>query len=141
MPDRRSILNWFLGTSVGAMGASVLYPILHYLVPPDVPEAPTSQVVAAREGELKPNEGKIFQFGNRAAVLVRTADGSYRAFPGTCTHLNCTIQYRADLAQLWCACHNGFYDLNGHNVGGPPPRPLKPYEVHVVKGEIVVFKA
>jgi len=56
---RRRFLNWFLGTSVGAMCASILYPLARYMIPPDVPEAQTSRVVAGHEGDLKPNEGKI----------------------------------------------------------------------------------
>ena len=141
-PDsaRRRFLNWFLGTSLGAMCVAVLYPLARYIIPPDVPEAATSRVVAGREGDLKPNDGKVFRFGDRPAILVRTQEGRYRAYSATCTHLNCTVQYRGDMKQLWCACHNGVYDLNGKNVSGPPPRPLEEYSVNVSGGEIVVTK-
>ncbi len=122
------------------MCVSIIYPVARYISPPDIPEAQTSRVVAARDGELKPNEGKIFRFGSRPGILVRNADGSYRAYAATCTHLNCTVQYRGDLQRLWCACHNGMFDLNGNNVSGPPPRPLEAYEVHVSNGEIVVSR-
>jgi Rieske Fe-S protein len=122
------------------MCASILYPVLRYLVPPAIPEAQTKRAVAARDGDLKPNEAKVFPFGSAPALLIRTADGGYCAFSATCSHLNCTVQYRADLRQIWCACHNGFYDLAGKNVSGPPPRPLEQYSVHVTEGEIVVSK-
>ena len=56
----------------------------------------------------------------------------------TCTHLSCTVQYRDDLHEVWCACHNGMYDLNGRNVSGPPPRPLESFEVQVRGEEIYV---
>ncbi len=123
------------------MCVSVLYPVGRYISPPDVPEAQTSRVVAARDGELKPNEGKIFRFGSRPGILVRNADGSYRAYAASCTHLNCTVQYRGDLEQLWCACHNGFYDMNGNVVSGPPPTPLEEYTVGVADGDVVVSRA
>jgi cytochrome b6-f complex iron-sulfur subunit len=138
---RRRFLNWFLGTSLGAMFVAVLYPLARYIIPPDVPEATTSRVVAGHEGDLKPNEGKVFRFGDRPAILVRTQEGRYLAFSATCTHLNCTVQYRPDLKELWCACHNGIYDLKGKNVSGPPPRPLEEYTVNVAGGEIVVTRA
>ena len=138
---RRRLLDWFLGTSLGAMCLSVLYPVARYLTPPEVPEAQTSRALAARDGELKPNDARVFRFGNHPGILVRGQDGAYRAFSATCTHLSCTVQYRADLKQIWCACHNGFYDLNGQNVSGPPPRPLEQYAVHVANGEVVVSKA
>jgi cytochrome b6-f complex iron-sulfur subunit len=139
-PTRRGFLNWFLGTSLGAMVASVLYPLARYVSPPDVPEAQTERVVAGKEGDLKPNDGKIFRFGSLPGLLVRTAEGEYKAFSATCTHLNCTVQYRGDLKQIWCACHNGTFDLQGKNVSGPPPRPLEEYKVNVANGEIVVSR-
>lgn len=138
---RRSFLNWLLSTSVGAMFASVLYPVTRYVSPPDIPEAQTSRVTAGREGELKPNEGKIFRFGQQPGILVRSAEGEYTAYSATCTHLNCTVQYRPDLKQIWCACHNGFYDMSGRVVGGPPPRPLDEFQVNVADGEIVVSRS
>jgi len=140
-PTRRGFLNWFLGTSVGAMMLSVLYPVSRYVSPPDIPEAQTSRVVAAREGDLKPNSGKIFRFGSLPGLLVRTSEGNYKAFSATCTHLNCTVQYKDDTRQIWCACHNGIYDLTGHNVSGPPPRPLEEYVVNVAEGDIVVSRS
>jgi Rieske Fe-S protein len=57
-----------------------------------------------------------------------------------CTDLNCTVQYREDLHQIWCACHNGLYDLAGRNVSGPPPRPLESFEVHVQGEDVVVSR-
>src|SRR3954463_3534108 len=44
--ERRRFLNWFVGTSVGAMCVSVLYPVLRSVSPPNVPEAATNQVEA-----------------------------------------------------------------------------------------------
>jgi Rieske Fe-S protein len=122
------------------MAASVLYPLARYVSPPDVPEAQTDRVVAGKDTDLKPNEGKVFRFGSKPGLLVRTAEGEYRAFSATCTHLNCTVQYRGDLRQIWCACHNGTFDLNGQNVSGPPPRPLEAFKVNVANGEIVVSR-
>jgi Rieske Fe-S protein len=123
------------------MCASVVYPLARYIIPPDVPEAQTSRVVAGHEGDLKPNEGKIFRFGDRPAILVRLPEGGYRALSATCTHLNCTVQYRPEQKNIWCACHNGVYDLKGQNLSGPPPRPLEEYVVNVAGGDIVVSRS
>ena len=67
----------------------------------------------------------------------RPSAGEFRAFSAVCTHLNCTVQYRNDLEHIWCACHNGHFDLFGKNIAGPPPRPLDTFDV-VVRGEDVV---
>ena len=121
-----------------ASAASFLYPIIRYLIPPASADLGADSVVAARKGDLKPNTGKIFRFGSQHGLLVMTAGGEYQAMAATCSHLDCTVQYREDLHQVWCACHNGLYDLNGRNISGPPPRPLETFEVHIRGDEIVV---
>jgi Rieske Fe-S protein len=69
---------------------------------------------------------------------VKTPGGELRAFSARCTHLDCTVQYREDLNHIWCACHNGHFDLNGKNIAGPPPEPLQAFEVNVRGDQIVV---
>jgi Rieske Fe-S protein len=91
-------------------------------------------------GDVKPNTGQIFKFGSRPAILVRAPSGELRAFSAVCTHLNCTVQYRADLSHIWCACHNGHFDLNGQNIAGPPPRPLESFTVNVRGSQVVVTR-
>jgi len=105
-----------------------------------VPDLGSDEVVASKVGDLKPNSSKIFRFGSRPALLLMTFEGEYRALSAVCTHLSCTVQYRNDLHQIWCACHNGLYDLNGRNISGPPPRPLEAFQVHVRGDEIVVSR-
>ena len=140
--SRRGFINWFLGTCLGAFLLSVLYPLSRYLVPPQVGESTAGTVtVSIKPADVKPNTGQIFKFGSRPGILIRTSGGDLRAFSAVCTHLNCTVQYRSDLSQIWCACHNGHYDLNGKNVEGPPPRPLDAYVVNVRGNQIVVSKS
>ncbi|MBI3456298.1 MAG: Rieske (2Fe-2S) protein [Candidatus Rokubacteria bacterium] len=138
---RRSVLTWFLKTSVGAFLASVLYPVTRYLIPPRVAESSAASVTLdLAASSLKPNSGRIVKFGTRPAILVRTPSGEIRAFSAICTHLACIVQYREDLQHIWCACHNGHYDLKGTNSAGPPPRPLEPYAVNVRGDTIVVSR-
>jgi len=129
-----------LGGGLFASAISFFYPVLRYLVPPRVTDMGGDTVVAGKVGELRPNSGKIFRFGSRPGLLLLGADGQYRALSATCTHLSCTVQYRGDLRQVWCACHNGMYDLAGRNLSGPPPRPLEQYDVHVRGDEIIVSR-
>ena len=135
---RRRFAEILLGTGFIATAVSFLYPVLRYLIPPKASDLGSDSVVAGRVGELKPNSGKIFRFGSRPGLLIRTAGGEYHAMSATCTHLSCTVQYREDLHEVWCACHNGMYDLNGRNISGPPPRPLELFDVQVRGDEIFV---
>lgn len=139
-PERRKLLGFVLSTSVGTTILAVLYPILRYMAPPRLPESAQRSVVAGKVSEFKANSGKTFQFGSKAGLLVRTPEGEFRAFDATCTHLDCTVQYRDDLRHVWCACHNGHYDLTGRAISGPPPKGLEAFVVTVRGDDIIVSK-
>ncbi len=138
--DRRTLIRWLLGGGFMASIISFMYPAIKFMDPPSVPEASTNEVTAGKVQDLKPNSGKIVKFGSRPALLIRLNETEWRAFSAVCTHLNCTVQFRDATRQIWCACHNGFYDLNGKVVSGPPPRPLEEFVVHVRGDEVVISR-
>jgi cytochrome b6-f complex iron-sulfur subunit len=129
--DRRAFIDTVLNTGFVSTAIAIIYPVWRYLIPPAIGEPTTASAVAARAAEVKPNSGVVFKFGSKPGLLVRTPEGEFRAFSAVCTHLNCTVQYRADTSQIWCACHNGLYDLAGNVVSGPPPRPLETLAVNL----------
>lgn len=137
---RRNVLNYLLGTGALASLAAILYPITRFMIPPRIVESSASSVVAAKTSEVKANTGKIFKFGSKPGIVIQTPTGEFRAFSAVCTHLDCTVQYRSEEKLIWCACHNGRYDLTGKNISGPPPRPLEEFKVNVRGDEIVVSR-
>jgi Rieske Fe-S protein len=138
---RRKFLNWFLSTTAGAFLVSVTYPLSRYLIPPEVEESTASTVtLSIKPNDVKANSGQIFRFGSQPAILVKDTNGELKAFSAVCTHLACIVQYRSDISHIWCACHNGHFDLNGRNVEGPPPKPLEQFVVNVRADQIVVSK-
>lgn len=137
---KRDFLKYLLTGGLFAFVASVLYPILAYLKPPKQTEVVVSSVKAGLLKDIDKDSGQIVKFGSKPVILIRTADDELRAFSATCTHLDCTVQYRKDFGDIWCACHNGKYDLNGRNISGPPPRPLDEYRVVVQGDEVLISK-
>jgi cytochrome b6-f complex iron-sulfur subunit len=140
-PSRRRFLDYLLGTSAIATLGAIVYPIFKFMSPPQVVESTENSVVAAKLGEVPVNSGKIFKFGNKPGILVRTPEGELKACSAVCTHLECIVQYRPDTKQIWCACHNGQYNLSGKNIGGPPPRPLEEFKVNTRGDDIVVTRS
>jgi len=138
---RRSFLNYLIGGGLIAWAGSVAYPIFRYMKPPVVAEADESQVTACTLAQLKATEGKFktFKFGRQIGIVVLLPSDEIRAFSATCTHLDCTVQYRPDWNVLWCACHGGKYDLTGRNISGPPPRPLEQWTAHHDKTSDNIF--
>jgi cytochrome b6-f complex iron-sulfur subunit len=134
VPARRRFLDALLGAGFVSTAVAIVYPILRYLVPPRTGEPATTSVAVGRLSELPPNSGKVVRFGNVPAIVVRAPDGALYAYSAVCTHLGCTVQYRSETAQIWCACHNGLFDLGGNVVSGPPPRPLERLAVNL-RGE------
>ena len=120
---------------------SIFYPILKFMSPPQIIEATQNSVVAGKVNELANNSGKIFKFGSKPGIIVRTDSGELKACSAICTHLDCIVQYRPDLKHIWCACHNGHYSVDGKNISGPPPRPLEEYNVNTRGDEIIVSRS
>jgi len=139
--DRRGFLNSLLATGFVSTIVAMAYPVWRFLIPPAGAEPATQSVVAAKASQVKANSGLLFKFGSKPGLLIRTPDGQLQAFNAVCTHLDCTVQYKADTSQIWCACHNGFYDLAGNAVSGPPPRPLERLVVNERGDDVVVSRA
>ena len=138
--SKRSFLKFVLSGGLLALAGSVLYPIFAYLKPPKSGEVEVSSVKAGSLNEIEKDSGRIVKFGTKPVILLRTSTDELKAFSATCTHLDCTVQYKKEMGLIWCACHNGKYDLNGRNVSGPPPRPLDDYRVVVHGDEILISK-
>jgi len=138
---RRRFLNYLLGTGFGATLIAIFYPVIRFITPPMIIEATQNSVTAGKINELAVNSGKIFKFGNKPGILIRSASGELKAFSAVCTHLDCIVQYEPEKKQISCACHNGQYNLSGQNIGGPPPRPLEEFVVNTRGEEIIVSKA
>ncbi len=138
--NRRTFSNWLLGISGTLSLSSIVYPIVRFFLPPRTPEETATTVEAASLGDLPVQGWKIFKFGSRPGLLIRVSETEFRAFAATCTHLDCIVQYRDDKRMIWCACHNGLFDLTGKNISGPPPRPLEIYRTQVVGDRVFVSR-
>jgi len=136
---RRQFLNGLLGGWLGALLGSFLYPIVKFVLPP---YREPDQVILPFAGfqEMGANSVEKFPWGNKPGFLKKNDDGTFRAFVGVCTHLDCNVTYLPEQRKFYCACHEGWYDENGINIGGPPPRPLRRLIVEVDGEDLIVKK-
>jgi thiosulfate dehydrogenase [quinone] large subunit len=73
-------------------------------------------------------------------ILIRSSDGSLKAFSAVCTHAGCTVGY--ENGTIVCPCHGGEYNAEtGKVIAGPPPAPLEPKQVVEAGGEIYAIPA
>lgn len=139
-PKRRDFLNILLGTGFIAWLGALFFPVFKYLEPPEVEEVKVSNVKVGAVDDMEKDSGKIIKFGNKPVIVIRKKNGDYVAFSAVCTHLDCIVQFRKDYNQIYCACHNGRYDLNGRVASGPPPAPLQKYAVTIKDNEVIVYQ-
>ena len=137
---RRDFIKYSLTAAVTAFAAIVIYPIIEFLKPPKQTEVEVTSVNAGKVEDMKPGDYKIIRFGSKPVIIIRLDDKNFRALSATCTHLDCTVQYKKQEKVIWCACHNGKYDLYGKNISGPPPKPLTQFNVAIKNGELIVSK-
>ncbi len=143
--SRADFIRMAFGGTVVLWGGVALAPIVAYLTPPPSQDEEASKITSVevcKLSDLPKGSGRNFRFGSFPAVVIHDQEGTLHAFKAICTHLGCTVQFRADKQCIYCACHGGVYDASsGKNVAGPPPKPLPPLKVAVVADKIVVSKA
>ncbi len=140
LPTRKTFIQWLLRGGLTAWVGSILYPVFRYMIPPDAPELNVNQIEVGMLVEFPPGTSKIIRMGRTPVLVLRKKNGDFRAMEATCTHLDCTVQFRTETEQVWCACHNGFYDVEGRNLSGPPPKPLGQFDVTVKSEKVIVSK-
>jgi Rieske Fe-S protein len=142
-PSRRSFLDLLLAGGVLAWLGSVLYPVISYLRPlPD--SGPTGPVglTRAEVAKLEREKFAIVPVGGKRLLIIEDESGELHALEAKCTHEGCTVRYVPGESLIWCACHNGRFDLQGRVLAGPPPRPLARHTVQRdEQGGIVVAVA
>lgn len=85
------------------------------------------QVQVAMVDEIPVGGARVFYYpgADDPCLLVRLDADRYVAFGQKCTHLGCPVYYRAAIRQLYCPCHEGFFNAeDGRVLAGPPSRPL-----------------
>ncbi len=135
--SRRSFLDWLIRGGLFATLAGMLAPALAYLWPVTHRGPATGMAEIGREDEIPVGGSKKMVTGGTTLLVVRTAK-EFRAFSAVCTHLGCIVFWDSQKNQIACPCHAGFFDLDGHVVAGPPPRPLQVYPVQVMDGKVFV---
>lgn len=130
----------FLKMGVAALGALTVLEIggasLLFLEPRSL-EGEFGSVVTAGELDSFP-AGTVTEFPDGRFFLVRAHDGGFLAVYRRCTHLGCTVAWKADENQFFCPCHASSFDFYGNVENPPAPRALDTFPVTIKAGQILV---
>lgn len=83
-------------------------------------------------------KGKIYPFGSRQFYLYRFPDGGFMAVSSKCTHLGCTIQFKANHGRFECPCHASAFDTNGEVLSPPATRALDYFPIAFKDNRVLV---
>ena len=97
---------------------------------------PSAILVAGPADDFEP--GSVTAFPAGRFYLVRLGSGGFLALDRTCTHLGCTVPWKADEGCFACPCHASVFDITGQVLSPPAPRPLDLYPVRIENGIVKV---
>lgn len=123
---RREFTKSLVWVSVATFVANGIIALLSQLKLHQRITAPPRVAVAQRD-ELPIGGSKVFHYpsSDDPCLLVRLDTERYVAFGQKCTHLGCPVHYRAAERQIYCPCHEGWFNAeDGKALAGPPSRPL-----------------
>jgi len=90
--------------------------------------------------DLPNNSIKRFPWGGTVGFYFKKADGTILALKGVCSHMECNVDYKPAEKKFYCPCHQGWFDENGTNIKGPPPKPLEIFVITEEGEKLIIAK-
>lgn len=136
--SRRRFLTILGGIPLAGAVLAPTAAMTQFLYPPASLRTPPNPLQVASLSELPVGGLKEFEYNDAPAALVRKSEQEILAFYRKCTHLGCTVIWKPEDKIFFCPCHGGKFDLDGKNIGGPPPKPLIALQVTVDGDKVIV---
>lgn len=145
--NRRDFIKTVIALIGGFITTLVGLPIIGYLLAPALRKEENSDVI-----DLGPLENYPIGVPTPFAIthtqingwertgtligmyVLRRNDGIVQVLFNLCTHLACQVRWDPADQEYKCPCHDGFYDINGLVISGPPPRPLDEFNTKIEDG-------
>jgi len=151
--SRRTFFGWVTSGIAGLIGVGLAVPLLGYVISPALKRRVRPWVDVGRVQDLPIGDPKQLEHvttiqdgylesrSQKAIWAVKQPDGQVKVFSPMCTHLGCGYHWDGDEKRFKCPCHGSMFDIEGHVLAGPAPRPLDLLPSKVENGRLlVVFK-
>jgi cytochrome b6-f complex iron-sulfur subunit len=137
---RRRLLNFVGWGSFAAFFGGVLLATLRFFFPRVLYE-PSEKFIAGKSEDYGIGEVSTRMLKEQRVWMIRNDQGIY-ALIAVCTHLGCTPIWHADEERIKCPCHGSVFKVDGQNIAGPAPVPLRRAAIELdLAGNIVVDKS
>jgi Rieske Fe-S protein len=138
---RRTFLNTLFGGGLLSFFSGSFLALLRFAFP-TMGKEPDFVILKQPDDymNIPPNSTKAFAWGGKLGLFFKKADGTLMALKGVCSHMDCNIVYKPEERKFYCSCHKGWFDENGKNIKGPPPKPLEIFEYTVEEDKLIVAR-
>jgi cytochrome b6-f complex iron-sulfur subunit len=102
---------------------------------PELQDGP-GVIIAGPVNRFEP--GSVTPFPEGKFYLARLDDGGFLALHRKCTHLGCSVPWKADEQRFACPCHASAFDIQGDVVNAPAPRALDLFPLSIRDGIVRV---
>lgn len=136
-PTRRSTLTW-LWSALGLAAVAELGWVTASFIRPRSGSVDDAGAVVVAGGIDDFAPGSVTPFPTGKFYLVRLDDGGFLAVHRECTHLGCTVPWRAESGRFECPCHASAFDITGEVLSPPATRPLDLLQVRLENGLVKV---
>lgn len=137
---RRTFLNTLFGGWLVAFFSGTFFALMKFAFP-TLGKEPDFVVLDRKDfTDLANNSIKRFPWGGTVGLYFKKADGSILALKGVCSHMECNVDYKPAEKRFYCACHKGWFDENGKNIEGPPPKPLETFVITEEGEKLIIAK-
>jgi len=137
---RRAFLNTLFGGWLIALASGGLYTLLKFIFPTLGKEPDFVVLKKADFLDIPANSVKPFAWGGKLGFFMKRENGTTQALKGVCTHMECNVTYKPADRKFYCACHKGWFDENGRNIEGPPPKPLEVFDITIEGDKLIIAK-
>ncbi len=125
-PERRRFLRWLGQWALVAALVTQLAGVVRAFVPRVLYE-PSKKFKLGKPSEYP--EGVTFVPAHRLFVVRER--NQFHVISAVCTHLGCTVEWKAKVDDFDCPCHGSKFNADGTAIAGPAPRPLAWYPLSV----------
>lgn len=140
--SRRDFIKVTTGIVGGLIGAAVGLPAIAYVLDPAFKSGgkeawiPVGKVADMKVGIPYPFSFTRVQVNgwertatSHGGFAIRKSDNpkDILILNSRCTHLGCTVNWKAEAHAFVCPCHDAKFNIDGKVLAGPPPRPLDRY--------------
>ncbi len=149
-PGRRRFLTRLAVALASLAALAAAAPVVGFVLQPVLRRAVEAWRKVGRVGDFTVGDTVLVVFadagvrpwagptGRTGAWLRRVTGEDFIAFAVDCTHLGCPVRWEAGAELFMCPCHGGVYYKDGTVAGGPPPLPLRRYQVRVREGNVEI---